>query len=75
MRVQILTAMRDFHHWLLPCGLAIEGAFGNRQGQEAPHSFTFLYVADLAAQDKQKTLASRSVQQSVRAMGQIAGAR
>ena len=47
-----LTAIRDFQKWLAPLNRTLWHAFGNRQGVEAPHTFTFKARDDLSKAER-----------------------
>lgn len=49
--VDEVQAVRDFGSWLQPMGVTLFNAFGNRDGVEAPHSFTFKLRSDLSARE------------------------
>ena len=50
--VQGLRSIRDFSAWLAPQGVRQESCWGNRDGLEAPHSFTYKRRSDLTAAEK-----------------------
>ena len=46
-----LYAVRDFDSWLAALGRKVWNCFGNRNGLEAPHAFTYKLRQDLTAKD------------------------
>ena len=48
-----IKTVRDFSSWLLPLKIHLHGAFMNREGVEAPHSFSYKRRADLAPEEMQ----------------------
>jgi hypothetical protein len=52
MAMEIQT-VRDFSSWLRPLRIHLHGAFMNREGVEAPHSFSYKRRSDLAPDEMQ----------------------
>ena len=48
-----LTAIRDFSRWLEPLNRTVWNCWGNRQGVEAPHAFSFKLGCDLDVCERQ----------------------
>ena len=47
-----LTAIRDFQKWMMPLDRTAWNCFANRDGREAPHSFSFKLGCDLSHSDR-----------------------
>lgn len=58
-----LPVVRDFGAWLSPLRVHLHGAFMNREGVEAPHSFSYKRRRDLAASEAQMLARSPGVQE------------
>ena len=58
-----LPVVRDFGAWLSPLRVHLHGAFMNREGVEAPHSFSYKRRRDLAATEAQMLARSPGVQE------------
>lgn len=52
LHVERLTTVRDFADWLAPLNVTLSNAFANRDGVEAPHSFSFKFRRDLLASER-----------------------
>ena len=48
---EVVTGVRDYKQWLEPLNRTMWNAFSNRQGHEAPHSFTFKKGRDLRREE------------------------
>ena len=47
-----LSAIRDFAKWCAPLNRTVWNCWGNRNGQEAPHAFTFKQGRDLSQSER-----------------------
>ena len=60
LQVEFLHCIRNFTEWLKPHRVTIYHCWGNREGIEAPHSFTFKQRGDLSLEEQQAAAGDRS---------------
>ena len=52
LHVEKITHVHDFSSWPEPIKIELYNAFANREGIEAPHSFTFKLRSDLTRKEQ-----------------------